>query len=157
MTGLTILDDTGHFRGCVRRVVGVSGTALLATWLLFACGGNTEGGSGVTSSTGGASGQAFSSGLPSDRTLGSLSAQELQQLCSAFNDFALKRYSGVAAPALCKFSAVLGAGLSMSQTDAELRQECQQSYDLCIQTAPSLSGSTIPVQVCPSYPNCAVQ
>jgi hypothetical protein len=96
----------------------------------------------------------FSSGLPGTSTLSNLTPEQLKQLCSAANSYSLTRFFTVAADPYCKYVAVIAAGYQNPPTDAELRQNCQWGYDLCIQNPSAITGGTPAVEACPNPTGC---
>ena len=110
-----------------------SGAAALS--LCVACGGSS--GSGSPGSTD------FSSSLPADKSLGSLSDSESAQLCKDLENYygpnsaagkQLKEFS-------CRFSAILLATLSAPTTDSALQAACKSGYDQC-EKAPAQTDTT---------------
>ena len=78
----------------------------------------------------------FSSHVPGDKTLESLSADEVADVCRAADAFL---EDPVIRADACRFDAVvaaaLAAALSPDATDAQLRAICSESYDQCVTDA----------------------
>ncbi len=113
-------------------------TGAVALGLCVACGGSSSGGSSSPGSTD------FSSSLPGDKSLGSLSDSENAQLCKD-----LQSYYGPNAAAgkelkdfTCRFSALLLAGFASPTTDSELQAACKAGYDECQHSAEQSSMVT---------------
>ena len=104
-------------------------------------GGSGAGGSGAGGRPSSASGD-YSSGVPGDKQLGSLSEQEFQGLCKKLDDYFS---TGPVAAGIeefnCRMSGLFGAALSGAQTDAALQTACKPVYDACI-AAPTMATST---------------
>lgn len=87
-----------------------------------------------------ASGGAFTSTLPGDKPLNSLTDAEFAGLCQEFDaDFGPDTASGKAAvEADCRLAGLFFAALSGGQTDAAVQAACKSGYDECI-AAPTQS------------------
>jgi hypothetical protein len=89
-------------------------------------------GCGDSGGGGGGGSTPVSSGLPSSKPVGGLSATELTQFCkavdAAFNDPAVN-------DGICKFAAALGAavaaGVLPTISDADLQKACTEAYQEC--------------------------
>ncbi len=111
-----------------------SGAAALS--LCVACGGSSSGGSGPGSTE-------FSSSLPGDKSLGSLSDSESAKLCSELESYygpngAVGKETKEVG---CRFSALFLAAFSGATTDSALQAACKSGYDQC-QAAPAQTDTT---------------
>lgn len=132
----------------------------MALSLCVACGGDDDGGKNGSGGSGGASGGtsgtnggSSSSGsgnkagssnsggsssgsvsLPDDKSLGSLTDSELEQLCDDYEKFASTGSFATSTQEFsCLLSGVFLAAFSNPMTDAELQMACQAGYDECKQ------------------------
>ena len=95
----------------------------VSLFLCVACGGSSSGG--------GSGGGSFSSVVPGDQKLGTISDADDATLCTELKDY-LKTSDGQHIVDFeCQFAAVLGAALSGANSDADLQQACKSSYDEC--------------------------
>ena len=107
-------------------------------------GGGSSAGSG--SSMAGASNSStgtFSSGLPGDKVLGTLTDDESAALCKKISD-SFADGTTVAKSVedfTCRFSSILSALFMTPATDAALQAQCKSMYDTCI-AGPSTSTET---------------
>jgi len=141
----------------------------LSLSLCVACGGSETGGNGSAGSTassggsgnpggsanhGGSGGSSaagapatnsgsYSSGLPGDKVLGSLTDDEAAGLCKKLSDYFSddgpvgKNIEDVG----CRFSSLLTALFTNPPTDAALQASCKASYDTCV-AVPSTTSET---------------
>ncbi|MEI9952547.1 MAG: hypothetical protein WDO74_27100 [Pseudomonadota bacterium] len=107
-------------------------------------GGSSPGGSGPGGSGGtpGTSAGNFSSGIPGDKQLGSLTDQEFSALCQKLDDYFTDGPVGKSVQEFsCRFSGALLAAISSPKTDAALQASCKTIYDQCI-ASPTTSTVT---------------
>jgi hypothetical protein len=104
------------------------GPLVLAVSLLGACGSD-----------------GFSTGLPPDKGLGTLTPAEATKLCSSTATFVQAK----ADAATCQFTALV-AGVARGKTDAEARTICKTELDQCLARATGTGGGG-PVN-CPAPP-----
>jgi hypothetical protein len=135
-------------------------TTALVAGALHGCGGSgSKGGTGGGSSGAGA----FTTSVPADKTLGSLSSSEKAVLCADENRYASQTMSQADA---CRVQAVITAGLAAffdaSATDADLRTICANAYTQCLNASTagadggtSSAGGGASITACGSIPgNC---
>ncbi|HXI60133.1 MAG TPA: hypothetical protein VNO55_28915 [Polyangia bacterium] len=79
----------------------------------------------------------FSTGLPPNKSLGSLNPGEASQLCKSTKNY----IDGKARTTACQFTA-LAAGLTQGKTDADARMICKKQLDQCLATPAKGSGTT---------------
>jgi len=102
-------------------------------------GGNGSSAAGGPSTNSGS----YSSGLPGDKVLGSLTDDEAAGLCKKLSDYfsddgpVSKRIEDVS----CRFSSVLTALFTNPQTDAALQASCKSLYDSCV-AGPLMTSET---------------
>jgi hypothetical protein len=125
---------------------------------LVACGGSSEGGNDEGGSSGAGNGSspsaspAFDSGLDGSQSVGSLSDDEYGELCSAYYEYAFDRYFGEAKAVMCQWQALLLLSSETLDSDAALRQQCQDYYDTCVELTPPPDGSAsgAGAEICPA-------
>jgi hypothetical protein len=78
----------------------------------------------------------FSTGLPPNKSLGSLDPNEASQLCTSTKNY----IDGKARTTTCQFTA-LAAGLTQGKTDADARMICKKQMDQCL-AAPAMGSGT---------------
>ena len=80
----------------------------------------------------------FSTGLPSDKSLGTLNPAEAAQLCAATKTYV----DGKAQLASCQFGAVVTA-LAQGSTDTDGRMICRKQLDTCLAMPPAHDIDTV--------------
>jgi hypothetical protein len=87
----------------------------------------------------------FDSGLPEDRTIGSLSDAEIMQLCVATIDAQVETFDG-SRRGFCTYQILAGGGASSSET-------CRAAVDACAAGPPAMPpadcGTARPMPACP--------
>jgi len=108
-----------------------------------------------SSGSGSKGGGNFSTSVPGNKSIASLTPSEQGQLCHDFDQWSQTSLQ----PTLCKTDAVLaaafGAAFDSSLTDAQLQMSCTQAYNECLTSDQSAdAGATSSCQMGVSDPTC---
>jgi hypothetical protein len=115
--------------------------------LCVACGGGSDGGGAggagaAAGSAGTGSTATFSSSVPANEQLSTISDQDSATLCKEIDAFESGANSAKLEDFSCRLTALLAAAISGSSTDAGLQGACKTAYDACVATPPSSTTST---------------
>jgi hypothetical protein len=142
------MDNHNAYRGSVGRFTMIMSLHVAIGIAVVSCGGEADQSSDEPEPSGG-SAPGFSSGLPAEKPLNGLTEDEQAVLCDSLTDYSYDRLLGDAQEAFCRYTALLGAGRSMAETDAELRGECAGLFEACLMLERE-DLTTGGVQTCPT-------